>query len=151
MRPGDLRIPLIALGAGMLLVISIWLIDPDGRPRALDTEVPAWVMRGIAMHESSSHYNGSQLVYVNRKRSKSGARGPFQVMPATFELYSFPGEKIEWLETDMVFAEEFAKRMLMQLYSDERSWSRALSVYNTGRVCSRGNIYAEEVAKKGKR
>ena len=117
----------------------------------VDTEVPAWVMRGILMHESSSRYdeNGA-IVYVNRKRSKAGAAGPFQVMPATFKLYAIEGERFEWLETDLGFAEDFAKRMLMQIYEDERSWTRALSVYNTGRVCSRGNIYAEEILKKGR-
>lgn len=135
-----------ALGEMRFLILILLLST------AVAEEVPAWVLRGLLAVESSSSYlpDGS-IRYVDRRRGKADERGPFQVTPSTFRLYAKAGERIEWLEEDTAFAERFTRRILVRIYQRQRSWSRALSVYNTGRVCSRGNIYAEEIGKKGKR
>ncbi len=96
-------------------------------------EMPAWVLPGILMTETQSHYaDDGSVVYVNRQRGSHGEIGPFQCTRRAFDQIKTPGEKFWQMESDPAFAEAVAIRYLFWLREHHTSWYRAVEAYNAG-------------------
>ena len=97
-------------------------------------EMPAWVLPGVAMRETTSYYHQNRLIYVDRAIGKAGERGPFQCKRIAFRQVALPGERFEDLQWNMDLAQDIATRYLWWLYQNQanRSWATAVAMYNCG-------------------
>lgn len=119
--------------------------------------VPNWILIGILKQETGSYYNeDGEIVYKDRRRSKSGARGPFQIKRICFDEIKEPGEQFSKVEKNMAFAEELAVRYLLYLYDGpaKKNWKTAIGMYYTGpsnynRLIHCAYNYYEGVKSKG--
>lgn len=101
---------------------------------ALASDIPPWILPGIAMRETGSYFHQNDLVYVDRTVGDAGERGPFQVRPIAFRQVRLEGERHRQVEQDMTFAQEITERYLYWLYTGpaRRSWLRTVAMYNRG-------------------
>ena len=97
-----------------------------------DYGIPTWILIGIAMKETRSHWRNDELIYVNQKRGTHGERGPFQMIPDTFAMIKKSGESFSRLSYDMEFATQITVRYLNYLHNNCHSWKRAVASYNGG-------------------
>lgn len=100
-------------------------------------EMPGWVLPGILMVESRSHYGtDGAIVYVDQRIGAAGELGPFQMTAAAFHLVAHQHEMamFERLRTDTAFAEDMAKRYLQVLWRTfaDRDWFLAVGRWNAG-------------------
>lgn len=92
-------------------------------------DVPFWVKSGIAFVETSSSYDGAELVWVNHKRGKAGEIGPFQMTRrAVREVYK--GAFLDLL--DETTSEWIFLDYIQMLHRRHHTWEAAVAHYNPG-------------------
>jgi hypothetical protein len=114
----------------------------DIAKQAQSTEsVPLWIMKGIAMVETSStlHDDGS-ITWRDRRVGKAGDSGVFQMTRIGFADVAKPGERFSRIHKDPEFARELAERLLLKFYARHKSWDKAIQSYNAGRPGTRAGI-----------
>jgi hypothetical protein len=94
------------------------------------TEVPDWVLVGIAYTESRSYYSDTGLVWVDHTRGRAGERGPYQCTYRAWKDVSRRGERFSDLERDTKYAEQVCIRYLLRVYNG--NWDQAIMSYNAG-------------------
>lgn len=108
---------------------------------ASSESVPLWIMRGIAMVETSStlHDDGS-ITWRDQRIGKSGDSGVFQMTRIGFADVARPGERFSRIHKDPAFARELAERLLLKFYARHKSWDKAIQSYNAGRPGTRAGL-----------
>jgi len=101
--------------------------EPIGDP------TPAWVLPGILMIETRSHYSADgSFIYGDRRDGSHGEIGPFQVTARAFTQVANRGEEAARMRNDPLFALRIAKRYLFWLRARTRSWAMAVAAYHVG-------------------
>ncbi len=103
--------------------------------------VPVWIMKGIAMVETSStlHDDGS-ITWRDRRVGKAGDSGVFQMTRIGFADVARRGERFSRIHEDPAFARELAERLLLKYYARHKSWDKAIQSYNAGRPGTRAGL-----------
>lgn len=140
--------PSIAPGLILLTITTFFAIG-----LAASEAMPAWALHGILSRESSSHYDGASIEYVDRRVGTAGELGPFQMKRAAFDQVARSGEVFERLAIDPAFAEQLAVRYLLWLHRRTGDWFIAIGRWNAGPSGPYGVAwrYAKDVQKRGER
>lgn len=96
-------------------------------------DIPKKYAFGIAFMETT--YQGPYDTKYNHKRkSRAGAVGPMQIMPATAKMM-WKGRKFtkNELMTDIDFNVETSMKLLRHLHNRYGNWKKVFGCYNTGR------------------
>lgn len=119
--------------AGLVLVVLTLttLLVCCGRAHAADpSDVPRWLLRGIAAIETSSviRQDGS-IRYVNKARGSAGEVGVFQALPSTLRQFGFSPSLVE---QDAPEAERAARHILAHYFTITGDWEGAARAWRKG-------------------
>lgn len=124
-----------------VVVVPVYESDPS-LPAKRILRVPRWILVGILSRESRSYFNcDDQIVYVDKRRSSIGARGPTQILKNAFQDHQYRSERYTWLESDPDFALDMTERILLAHKAALGTWEAAIRAYRSGR-----GKWASEVA-----
>lgn len=95
------------------------------------SEVPPWVLRGIAAVETGVHWADTGKVSGTWKRSTTGDVGPWHVSPAVLKDLN-RGNQAERIHRDVVLAESIARLWLLHLYRTTGCWHQSVAAWRLG-------------------
>ena len=115
------------------------------------SEVPPWVLRGIAAVETGTDWRDIGDVRGTFGRGAIGEVGPWQLSPAA--LRDLRAYDRRWrIHADVVLAESLTRAWLLRLHRVTGSWPTAVAAYHAGLGNRRASFaidYAERVHAAG--
>ncbi len=120
----------------MRLAVLFLIVATMGATDAVDDfGLPEWIIPGILMVETRSHYNGDGSIAVgDRRTGRAGELGCAQITHTAFNTVAQRGETFGRLATDTDYCERIAARYLWWIYfhTASRNWEVAIEQYNCG-------------------
>lgn len=114
-----------------LPVTTVVLVDLP-KPK-LKSEVPQWVLKGIAKVETRSEIKeDGSIIWKDRRVGKNGDSGVFQMTRIAYKQVSKPGDNFLRLRKDPDYAKELAERYLGYLRKRYTRWHDVIAAYNAG-------------------
>jgi len=144
------RISHAAISMAIVLVTAIALIVGCA-VTARTSEVPAWVIRGIAAVETGTDWRDIGDVRGTWSHGSIGEAGPWQLSPAVLrDLRAY--DRRHRVHDDVVLAESLTRAWLLRLHRTTGSWDATVAAYHAGlgrRTAPFAIAYAERVRAVG--
>ena len=141
-----------AIGMSIVLMTALVLIVGCA-VTAKASDVPAWVIRGIAAVETGTDWRDIGDVRGSWSRGSIGEAGPWQLSPAVLrDLRAY--DRRHRVHADVVLAESLTRAWLLRLHRITGSWDAAVAAYHAGlgrRTAGFAIEYAERVRAIGVR
>lgn len=97
------------------------------------SEVPQWVLKGIAKVETNSTIKPcGTIIWRDRRTGRNGDSGVFQMTRIAFDQIKRPGDSFARIKRDPQYAQELAERYLVYLQKRYGVWHDAIAAYNAG-------------------
>jgi hypothetical protein len=134
-------------GTGLVAILS----SAVAAWSAESTDIPDWVLAGIAAVETRSLYRNGELVhYRDRRDGADGEVGPWQLSPAALSDLGVLNLR-ERIRREPVLAESMTRAWLLRCYRRTGDWLRAVAFFHTGPNgdAQRGRDYVERAYAAG--
>lgn len=97
------------------------------------SEVPHWVLKGIAKVETNSTIKPcGEIIWRDRRTGRNGDSGVFQMTRIAYKQVAKPGDNFSRIKKDPDYARELAERYLVYLRGRYRQWHDVIAAYNAG-------------------
>jgi hypothetical protein len=97
------------------------------------SEIPHWVLKGIAKVETNSTIKDcGTIIWRDRRKGKNGDSGVFQMTRIAFNQVKRPGDSFARIHRDPKYAQELAERYLVYLRKRYTRWHDVIAAYNAG-------------------
>lgn len=110
--------------------VTVPVIVEAPKPKS---EVPHWVLKGIAKVETSSTLKkDGTIIWKDRRKGTKGDSGVFQMTPIAFKQIAKRGDSFSRVHKDPAYARELAERYLAYLWKRHGCWHDVIAAYNAG-------------------
>lgn len=119
--------------------------------RCSASEVPAWVLRGIAAVETRTTWRDiGDLHYRDKRIGADGEVGPWQLSPAALKDLGVEHLRAR-IHREPILAESMTRAWLLRCHRRTGDWFEAVAIYHTGPDGNRrrGHTYAARVRAVG--
>lgn len=97
------------------------------------SEVPHWVLKGIAKVETNSTIKPcGEIIWRDRRTGRHGDSGVFQMTRIAYRQIARPGDSFSRIKRDPEYAQELAERYLLYLRKRYTRWHDVIMAYNAG-------------------
>ncbi len=120
-------------------------------------DIPPWVIRGIALEETSTVWRdlGDVTLSPLYKKGTAGEVGPWQLHPLVLQDLDVADQAAR-IHTDVVYAESLTRFWLLHLFRNTGNWRDACAAFHVGLAGlankekrARGHRYAARVRDSG--